>query len=76
MTPPPPPLLDYTVLYYILQYIGVQHVTMNISIRHSIKWVKYCCSYLFCYKAITYGQILEFEVSIESYLGVIFDTGI
>ena len=76
MTSPPPPLLEYTVLYYILLYIGVQHVTINISIRHGIKWVKYCCSYLFCHKAITYGQILEFEVSIEPYLGVISYTGI
>ena len=76
MTPPPPPLLDCTVLYYILLYIDVQRVTINISIRHGIKWVKYCYSYLFCHKAITYGEILEFEVSIEPYLGVIFDTGI
>ena len=35
MTPPPPPLLDCTILYFTLLYIGVLCVTINISIRYS-----------------------------------------
>ena len=73
MTPPPPLLLHCTILYYNLLYIGVSHVTINISIRYGSEWAKFCCSYVFCYKMVTNGSILVFEVSIEPYCGLILD---
>ena len=73
MTPPPPPLLDCNVLYYTLLYIGVLRVAINIYIRYGIKWVTFCCSYVFCHKMVTNGQILVFEVSIEPYWALLLD---
>ena len=72
----PPPLLHCTVLYYTLLYIGVSRVAINIFIKYGSRQVTYCHSYIFCHKTITCGQILEFELSIEPYWGVIFYTGI
>ena len=81
MTPPPPTLmyctvLYCTVLYYTLLYIGVPHIMINISIRQGRKWVTYCYFYIFCHKTITCGRILQLEVSIDLYRGVLFDNGI
>ena len=54
-------------LHCTLLYIGVPCVTINVSIRYGSEWVTFCCSYIFCHKMVTYGQILLFEVSIEPY---------
>ena len=62
MTPPTLSLLHCTILYYNLLYIGVSHDTINISIRYGSEWVTYVCSYIFCHKTFTSGQILVFQV--------------
>ena len=49
------------------------HVTINISIRYGSEWVTFGCSYVFCHKMVTNGQILVFEVSIEHYLGLLLE---
>ena len=65
--------LHSTILYYttLLLYIGVTGGAINISIRYSSEWVKFCCSYVFCHKMVTNGRILVFEVSIEPYWGLL-----
>ena len=48
-------------------YVGVLYDVINISIRYGSEWVTFCCSYVFCHKMVTNGQIIVFEVSIETY---------
>ena len=60
--------LHCTVLHSSIYRCAVRpYVAINISIRYGSEWVTFFCSYVFCHKMVTNGQILEFEVSIEPY---------
>ena len=60
--------LYWPVPYYSIYRCTIHlYVAINISIRYGSEWVTFCCSYLFCHKIVTNGQILVIEGSLEIY---------